>query len=836
MDEMCLLPAVIEQPKVIKRPWYKKKPKVEVLKDIYTYEENNLITFKVVPHTIVKNDTERLWKSIHKMYEMYESTGSRFERNGFKFRMREKDYFWFDIVMRIENNRRHIEFYITTSEFQADKLKKRLEANIHVTITQVEDESFTLPDDNTIIQDVKYMRHDIFSLSTKSSERQTPISPILSTIDELENNGDIAMLSICNEVESRQKWIKSSHFANEQLKRDKIPRRMRVGLKSIVPHAKTGIAGIINEVHDVLMDTFEAIATSFFKFDEEFKKEKMIDKVNVIQDELQGGTLSTSSKGKIGQPVFKSRIRIASHSQDRLIRDTASENIAMALSEISDNNELIGNVVKNDGRRKEVIKEINTHKLNKKSLYDVDCNLISVEEMSKLALQMPSKELQRKYNVEMKSKKIVEVGIPSVFNKAKGILLGHAEEKGKKIPITMPFDNPDELYKAYTFIGGQGAGKDTAVKNWVIDSCIDHGVSSVVIEAIDERGERGMADGIRDSLPQDKIIDIDLGNGDWIVPMDMTEVVSKLGRLGDSRFADEMIDLIDLGNHTRSRKYLRDAAKASGGSLSNIRKIIENEDYRLLKIEKLRRTGNLRLADSIMNWGNNQELGSKVDPVLDRLDTFFGNDLLYDIFSQAPMKEVNFEQWMSEGKVIIIRVPNRKLGELATKTLVHWIVLKVFMTRMLMSTKEKENGCFFIFNEPEQYATEGLTKLMGRIGTEGRKERMGSLWAFHHWDKLDKSLQQNLMGGGVQQFLFRNDHLKTFEMSKHRFEDTIELDQAIKLPDHYAIASIRAGGELQPAFILKMKPPQKLKYDNSFITKRHAQLYGRSWQELQMTI
>src|SRR5699024_4111696 len=159
--------------------------------------------------------------------------------------------------------------------------------------------------DSTIIQDVKYMRHDIFSLSTKSSERQTPISPILSTIDELENNGDIAMLSICNEVESRQKWIKSSHFANEQLKRDKIPQRMRVGLKSIIPHAKTGIAGIINEVHDVLMDTFEAIATSFFKFDEEFKKEKMIDKVNVIQDELQGGTLSSSSKGKIGQPVFK---------------------------------------------------------------------------------------------------------------------------------------------------------------------------------------------------------------------------------------------------------------------------------------------------------------------------------------------------------------------------------------------------------------------------------------------------------------------------------------------------------------------------------------------------
>lgn len=831
MDKMCLLPAVIEKTNIVNTPWWKKKPKIET---VYTYEENRLVTYKLVPHTVVGNDHERMWKALHKMYEMYESTGSRLQREGIRFTMREKDYFWFDVVVKIEHGKRMIEFYMTTSEFQSEKLKKRIENNMHVTITEVE-QAFNIPEEDTVIQDMKYLRHDIFSLSVKASEKQTPIAPILSTIDELEHEGDMAVLSVCNEVESRQKWIKSSHFASEQLKRDKVPQRMRMGIKALIPYTKGGVAGVINEVHDVIMETFEAIATSFFKFEEEFKKEKMIDGAKETPDGLSASKLSDNSKGKVGQPVFKSRIRIAAHSHDRLVRDTASDNMALALSELSDINELAGIPVKRKSKKSEIIKELNTHKLSKKTLYDVDVNLISVKEMSKLALQMPNRELQRRYSSEMKSKRIIEVGIPTAFQ-GEGILLGHSEEKGAKIPIHMPFSNPDELYKAYTFIGGQGAGKDTAIKNWVIDSCLEHGVSSVIIEAIDEDGHRGMANGIRDSLPQEKIIDLDLGNGDWIVPMDMTEVISKLGRMGDSRFADEMIDLIDLGKHTRSRKYLRDAAKASGGSLSNIRRIIENEDYRVDVIDDLRRKGNMRLADSLSSWGNNQEVGSKVDPVLDRLDMFFGNDILYDIFSQAPKEEVNFEKWMSEGKVIILRVPNRKLGELATKTLVHWIILKCFMTRMLMSAKQKENGCFFIFNEPEQYATEGLTKLMGRIGTEGRKERMGSLWAFHHWDKLDKSLQQNLMGGGVQQFLFRNDHLKTFELSRHRFEDAIELDDAVRLPEHHAIASIRANGELQPAFILKMKPPQKIKYDNSFVTKRHAQLYGRSWKELQMII
>jgi hypothetical protein len=152
---------------------------------------------------------------------------------------------------------------------------------------------------------------------------------------------------------------------------------------------------------------------------------------------------------------------------------------------------------------------------------------------------------------------------------------------------------------------------------------------------------------------------------------------------------------------------------------------------------------------------------------------------------------------------------------------------------MLMTKEEKANGAFMVFNEPEQYQTEGLTKLMGRIGTEGRKERFGSIYAFHHWNKLQPSLQENLQGGGVNQFLFMNDHTKTFDLSKHRFEDTIPIEQAYKLPAHHAIISVRAGKELQPAFICHMAPPIKQKYDNSFLTKRHAQMYGRSWQFLQ---
>mgnify|MGYP005748441213 CR=1 FL=1 len=803
--------------------------------DFFEVEKNKMVVYRIVPHAGATNNNKRLWRSIYKMYEMYESPGSRLERDGLKFRYREKDYFWFDVIFKQVDNEKKIEFYVSTSEYQALKLKRKLENKMNVTITEASIDDLRIPEENTIIQEMRYLKHDIFSMNTNTNDNKTPIASILNTVDELQNDGDMARLSICNEAEDRQKWVKNAQWAMEKLNKGKVPQRANLNGKKATKAIKTGIAGVVNEINDLLVDTFQAFANVFFKSDKEFKKDKVIEKAYSLEDEINASKMK--NRDKINQPVFKSRFRIAAHSSDKLTRETMAETLSLSAGEIAEDNELSGVKVMFNGRRVEIIKEMNELKLSKRTKIDADVNLISTDEMSKIALQMPPSELQRRYEDALSVKRKTEVDIPKVMRLKGGIPLGVAEYKDLKIAISMPINNPDEFYRGYVFIGGQGAGKDTAIKNWVIDGCLKYGISAVIPEAIVEEGERGMADGIRDALPPEKIIDIDLSDEDYIVPMDLTEVIQKLGKKGASRFADEVMDFFgDMEGLTRSKRYLKTAAKAAGGSLYNIKRIIEDEEYRVERIEELMNEGNERLAGELLQWGTNEELGGKADPVLNRLDDFFGNDTLFDVFAQPPKKEVDFAKWMSEGKVIIIRVPNRKLGAAATRTLVHWIALKTFMTRMLMTKEEQKNGCFMVFNEPEQYATRGLSELMGRIATEGRKERFGSLYAFHHWNKIPQFLQEHLQGGGVQQFLFANDHIKTFELSKHRLEPTIEIEDAARLPMHHAIVSVRAGKEMQNAFICHMKPPAKTKYDNSFLTKRHARMYGRSWADLQKAL
>ncbi|MGM2864046.1 ATP-binding protein [Bacillus cereus group sp. Bce021] len=821
---------VLYEPKKIKKSWFKRK-EIYSLKQFLQVEKNKMVVYRIIPHADVSNNTKRLWRAIHKMYEMYESMGSRIERKGITFHYREKDYFWFDVVFKQEKGQKKIEFYVATSEYQALKLKRKLENKMSVTIKEAEISDLQISNENTIVQEMRYLKHDIFSLNTNSNDTKTPIGNILSVIDELSYDGDICRLSICNEAENRQKWVKNASWAIEKLKKGKPPQRVNMSGKRLVTGAKIGVAAVVNEINDLLTDTFQAFSNAFFKSDKKFSKEHIIKKAHTTADEV--GT-NRVSYDKGNQPVFKTRIRVASHSHDRLTRETMGETLALSMMDLSETNELHGVKIRMRKRQTEILQELNTFELSSKTKFDPNVNLMSTDEMSKLALQMPVKELQRKYADALSVKKKVEIEIPAIMRDEKGIFLGHSELKDQKIPIYMPIDNPDNFYRGYVFIGGQGAGKDTAIKNFVIEGNTKHKISFIIPDAIVEEGGRGMADGIRDALPPENIIDLDLNDSDYIPPLDLTEVITKLGRNGASRFADEMIDFMQIEGLSRSEKYLTDAAKASKGSLFNIKRIIEDEDFRVNRIQELVNEGNLRLANELIQWGDNEQLGNKCDPIITRLNRFFGNERLYDIFAQDPLKELDFGKWMQEGKVIILRVPNaRGLGEHAVKTLVHWITLKTFMTRLLMTKKEQENGAFIIFNEPEQYESEGLTKLMGRVGTEGRKERLGSIYAFHHWNKLKPSLQENLQGGGVQQFLFMNDHTKTFELSKYRFEDTISLEQAFKIPAHHAIISVRAGGEMQPSFICKMAPPIKPKYDNSFLTKRHSRMYGRSWIDLQ---
>jgi hypothetical protein len=299
------------------------------------------------------------------MFEMYEGIGHRLERDGLKFHYREKDLFFYDVIFKQEKGQRKIEFYVSTTEYQALKLKRKLENKMAVTISPASIENLRIPLENTVVQELKYLQHDIFSLNTNSQDTKTPIASILNTVDELVHEGDVARLSIAAEVEPRQKWVKNAIWAHEKIKKGKTPMRAGAGKKRAIAAAKIGFSGLVNEVNDLLTDTFQAFSNAFFKSEKEFKKEKVIPKAHGLEDEINAKKMSGASLEKINTPVFKTWVRVAAHSEDKLTRETLAETLALAPGELAENNELHGIKVKINGRRVGVIEEMNNLRLGR---------------------------------------------------------------------------------------------------------------------------------------------------------------------------------------------------------------------------------------------------------------------------------------------------------------------------------------------------------------------------------------------------------------------------------------------------------------------------------------
>jgi hypothetical protein len=869
------------------------------LSEYFSLQKNKMITFKITPNISVSNNqNHKMWRMLHKLYEVYEATPSRITRNGFHFTYREKDNIWFDTVFRQKDGKKSVEFFISTTEIWAKKLRETIESYMKVTIEEVEACSFSVPEGDIKLREISLARHDIFSLQTDAREQTAPITSIMSTLNDLTTDEDYARLSVCTEAFGRGRWLKTATWAHEKLTKGKVPQRAKITPGKVITVLKVGLITMLNEMYDVINDTLKAISNVFFKSENKYEKKSAIGKKQALSSEINSTQLSSKSSSKINQPVWKTHIRVAAKTSEPLRSQLIINTLGSAFSEIAGDNELLPVKINFKKRREEVINELNTLRLSNRTKVDGDVSLLSCDELSKVSLQLPTAAVQQKYEDALSVNKKVETDIPSIFihkkqkeggmigdikvsigsnnitsnqkvrkpkAKSNSMLIGHSESKGEQLPIGIPLSNPNEFFKGYVFQGQMGAGKDTAIQNFVTEGCLKHNISFVVIDQVNKEGKEGMANGIRDSLPPEKLVDLDLSNEKHLPPLDLTEVMSKLGRKGADRFANELIQFLEVDDMGQSRKLLRNFAKACNGSLYQLQQLLEDESFRVKRIKKLRKEGNTRLADELDKYttiieqeaktntkgevtsvkdkvirDGQKTLDGKAAAILNRLDSFLGDDTLFSIFAQPPKSEMSFEAWMREGKTIIIRVPDRILSQIAVKTLVHWITLKVLMTRLLMDNEGQENGAFIVFNEPQTYLKEnaGLADLMARIAVQGRKERLGSIFACHHIGQI-KEISEDLISGGVHWFLFKNDNKKTFEALETELKPNFDVESAMRTEKYHAINILNFGGDRKPAFLVKMLPPSYERYqafDNSFLTRRHASLYGRPVEEIENLI
>lgn len=793
------------------------------------------VLLRIVPHHTVLNSMNRkLWHTFHTLLSMYNSPWSRLEREGLHFTFHEKHDIWWIATLRAgevdddgEPNRQ-IEFFVCLPFTFVDTFIIKMQNHEQwrrCTIEEAdfEDIQFSLKDMDAY--QMRYRHSNMFSLSHDYARQLSPVREIMHVSQELMPN-DFAGMFVRLETVERRRWKKLMDYAWETWRLGKVPSKNGINFSGVSRSIRSVVVFIVAELKMVIDSTLAAIENSFYATRAENPERTRLELVDPEREALEiDGGLSPQTRGKRNLPAFSTHINIIVNAPTRERRDMLANSMASAFVETDGDNKL--DLVKvNFTYGKEVL-QLKAPKSN------ILANQMSTDEVGKI-VQLPTADVQREFADELESNQNTEVELPKAFLDPSGIYMGTSEYRGEKFDIHLPTKNMDMLMTPRAFLGSPRMGKDQAVVNMVVEGKLKHGIGAVILDVIDERrGHRGMGDAIRDHLPAEDIIDIDTSNFDYAVQFDMQGILKRIGnqRIAVGRMASEIVSFVmgeDMENY-RTREYLRSAAKITFGDLYQIQQLFIDSKFRKETLERCAAEGvdvKLLVDFDSSPAGTQKQIAA---PIYVRLNELLNDEFLKPIFSQKPSNKFGLEKFISEGKIVIVRIATAKVGESAMKTLMHWLILQVFMIKSLLDGEGAPT--WLILNEPHQFLSPGLIHFCKRILTEGAKKKLAPVFLFHHFRQLPTDFVDILFSSSLNWHILKNTNNNVYTRLRTYIEPTFTTDIAMENTKrfHYIAAWLDGSGEYQTPFMMKALDLVGRRYktvDNSNLTKFHIQQYG----------
>ena len=756
-------------------------------------------TFQVVPDRSLENKhTEQLAAALHGLYK---TPLQRVEATKKSIVIHHKAVAWWEI--RIEKD--SISWYMAVPEDWAEYASKQLEVCWpKATIRATGDEHLKLSGDKVNGAVLTLRQHYMFSLLT--DKRQLAPLPSLCEASRLMKEGDAAIVQIGLDPTGSD-YYDGAASAMEKFRKGNMPRRTEIGARRIVREgARLGVVGgydIVSAVSELLTD----------------KEVKM----PPIEDAdrtglLRHGGLSPSTQTKGRGNAFDASIRVVVSSVNADRRMSVQRAVTAAFGTLSADNQLIGRSMTDT---KSLVNMLQARKLTPK----VNPDYLGCAELGRI-LQLPPLSLQEDFPIEAIGTR--ETDVPKALTSG-GMALGTMTRKGEQVKLSWPLVNYDESCLPLVAIGPMGSGKSSIGANRAVEA-LRNGHSAFVLDVADGL----MADEVRDYLPEnfprEHIIDLDLGNTAWPIPLNWNETGRGTTRSREisnvlaaqlcsylAKFSDEPGD--------RTERYLKAAGRAvyqhdPQASLLEVILMMVSSTYRAQVIPRI---DDMRLRDLWNDFNTMSEAMQRqiTAPVLNRLDALVGNEYIANCVLQRPKSgagKIDFRLWAdgdSKGPYcVLMRVPKSVLWEDGTDALATFLIAKVWLailTRIDQPINDRK-PCFLIMDEPHQFlgsAKGGVRSTWGNMIVESRKWRLGLVFLIHDWVQMPRELTQLIKAAGPHYALCSCDKGTFHDLAQEIAPFTVE--DGLRIPTYHALVVVKAEKNYH-RFMAKMAPPPSMRY------------------------
>ncbi len=213
-----------------------------------------------------------------------------------------------------------------------------------------------------------------------------------------------------------------------------------------------------------------------------------------------------------------------------------------------------------------------------------------------------------------------------------------------------------------------------------------------------------------------------------------------------------------------------------------------------------------------------------ISPILNKVGQFISSRFVRNIL-QEYKSTINLQKIMDEGKIVLLHLPQGKLGEDNAALLGAMIITKLQLAAMQRVTiHESERKDFYLYvDEFQNFATSSFIKIL----SEARKYRLNLILANQYIAQVPEDVRAAIFGnaGTMLSFLVGADDA-TF-MTKE-FKERFKEEDLLALNKHEAILKMAIDGMTQAPFLCKTLPlPNNKNQNRANVIKQSYRNYYR---------
>jgi len=411
-----------------------------------------------------------------------------------------------------------------------------------------------------------------------------------------------------------------------------------------------------------------------------------------------------------------------------------------------------------------------------------------------------------------------------------GILLGYNDYRGTKAEIRL---TEDDRRRHLYVIGQTGTGKSNLLKEMAKQD-VRNGKGVCVI---DPHGD--FAEDVLTAVPKERAEDIVYFDpSDMERPFGLNMLEYDAGKPEQKTFViNEMINIFDKLYDLKQtggpmfEQYVRNAMLLimedpdSGSTLMEISKVLADEDFRKMKLEKCQ---NPVVRDfwtkEAEKAGGEAALANMVPYITSKLTTFISNDMMRPIIAQQK-STLDFKEIMNEGKILIINLSKGKIGEINSHLLGMVIVGKLLMAALgRVDIPQEERKDFYLYIDEFQNVT---TDSISQILSEARKYRLDLIIAHQFIGQLSEPISKAVFGNVGSMASFRVGP-EDAEFLEKQFAPIFTANDLSNVDNFNCFVKVLINNESTKPFNMKTYPPTHGDQETANHLKELSRLkYGR---------